>query len=120
MGNVPCLTGYLDCAKLTKLQPSDSYYVVCWKSVCGFSPVPDGQYCERIRVLQRSPVSVPGRKGKDSVGVKTQFSFFSAIASKTSVVPMPVLNRDVHLCVLPTSLLVSAVGERGRSFASTL
>lgn len=51
--------------------------------------------------------------------MKAPFSFFSAIASKASVVPMPVLNKDFWSFTLSTALLVTA-GERARSSGSTL
>lgn len=46
--------------------------------------------------------------------MKAQFSFCSVIASKTSVVLLPVLNKDVRLCTLPTALTLSPAGSSCR------
>lgn len=80
-----------------------------------FILVPDGQYCNCIRILQGSPVSLPGPQGRDSGGVKTPFSFFSEIASKASIVAMPVLNKDFCSCTLPTALLVTLHESKGEA-----
>lgn len=93
-----------------RLSAGNGFVVLVWSPMGNIVTV--SGYCrEALSAFQ-------AQRARDSGGVKTPFSFFSAIPSKASVVPVPVLNQGFCSCMLSTALLVTLQDSEGEALGA--